>query len=127
MKDNEHGDIKKHFNSFTKLTMEKIEWDFREELISYKMNLWLYIVQVQDPLTWLTENWVMDENKVIAKEPTGNAAFARLWEEVERKYQEDMMIEQQIDEELERRAEERWEEYEPEYWTDYEPYLDDEE
>ena len=107
--------------------MEKITWDLKDELINYKMNLWLYIVEVQDPLTWLTEAWVMDENRVIAREPVGNPAFVRLWEEVERKYYEDQHNEMLIDEELERRAEERWEEYEPEYWTDYEPYLDDEE
>ena len=107
--------------------MEKIEWDFRDELMQYKANLWLYIVKVQDPLTNIEECWVMDQNKVIAKEPVGNPAFARLWEEVEKKIYEDQRNEELIEEELMRRAEERWEEYEPEYWTDYEPYLDDEE
>jgi len=113
--------------------MEKATWKFKDELIQYKWELWIYIVEVYDPINDRKECWIMDQNKVIAKEPVGNTAFARLWEEVEKKYQElkaqyeDQRNEELIDEELMRRAEERWEEYEPEYWTDYEPYLDAEE
>lgn len=104
--------------------MEKIEWDFRDELISYKMNFWAYIVEVYDPLTDMKRYWVMRENHVVEKESDRLLACEKLWELVGYLDQQNEMA---IDEELERRAEERWEEYEPEYWTDYEPYLDDEE
>lgn len=95
--------------------MEKIKWDFRDELMQYKAFFWLYIVEVYDPLTDMKDYWIMKENQVVERGLTENMAFAKLWEHIEYLDQQNELL---IDEELERRAEEKGEDYEPEYYGD---------